>query len=634
MSPQKKSKIEKLRDKLYSAKSKGLNLRPRAPIYEEDHQVSDSWKEEKSAPVKKKTRMSLLGNSVFRRFFIGAIVFFVLAIGFGLFTFFNGINTVSSDNIDIEVLGNAFVSGGEELPLKIQLSNRNNVPLEYCDLFLQYQKGAGNGESIQSDRVTVGMIPSGGVVEKLINLTLFGSQGTTRDVNITLEYRVKGSSAIFTKQKPYVVNIASTPINLVVDGPSVTNSNQDISFNVTTSLNTENTAKDMLLVVHYPPGFDFKSANPAPTFSNNIWSFGDMSKGAEKVVTIDGVLVADPGEDRAFNITTGSKDPENEQRIGTQFNAEDYIVSIQKPFLDLRLAVNGDEDPETSASASQSSKGEITLSNDFDSKMTDIEISAKFSGNAFDNTKVTQAGGFYDSATQTIVWNSQTKEDLKSFDPGDKQTLTFGFQPMDLSKSNLKNPEIDISISVKGRQQALGGLFQSIDDYVKKKVKYGTSLAITSNTLYYSGPLVNSGPIPPTPGVPTTYTVVWNVANTINKVTDTKIKTSLPTYVDWVGKFSPSSADVTYNAVTKEITWNVGSVDAGVGLVSSPKQLYFQVRLNPSASQTGTTPKLTSDTVIWSKDSFTGSDLSSSIQPADTRLNLDSNYNSQNDRVR
>ena len=34
--------------------------------------------------------------------------------------------------LKINILGNAFVSGGEELPLKIEIVNRNNVAFGVC----------------------------------------------------------------------------------------------------------------------------------------------------------------------------------------------------------------------------------------------------------------------------------------------------------------------------------------------------------------------------------------------------------------------------------------------------------------------------------------------------------------------
>lgn len=632
MPPKRKSRIEHLRDKIYSPRVKSPNEKPRGRIFENNHEVSDSWPKAEPAPVRHKKK-SLLGNTMFRKFFIGTIVFFFLSIGFGLLMFYGGRTTVSANNIDLNILGNAFVSGGEELPLKIELVNRNNVSLEFADLILQYQEGSGAGEELRSDRVTVGTIPAGGKIDKLVSLKLFGQQGTTRDVNITLEYRVKGSSAIFVKEKLYVVNISSTPVNLVVDGPEVTNTNQDLSWSVTTSLNTETAVAGMMLVVNYPPGFDFKSATPEPTFSNNIWDLGDLSKGAEKKITINGVLAADSGEERAFNIYTGTKDPEDEQRIGTQFNSENYIISIEKPFLDLALSVNGDNDAETTGYPGQTAQGTITIANNFDTKITDVEVTAKLSGTAFDPDEVDVAGGFYDPIRQEITWNSETSSFFASMDPGDRKEIAFGFKPIALSDSNIVNPYVDITLSVRGRQPSQGNQFAEIENLLKKKVKYGSSLQITGNALHNSGPIQNAGPLPPAPGTNTTYTIVWNVVNTSSRVTNVKVRATLPSYVDWTDEVSPANQSVTHNPSNREVLWNVGNIEPYVGLSSAPKQVYFQVRLNTSGSQSGTIPRILLDSVITGKDSFTGLDLSKSTGPVSTRLNLDSNYNAENDTV-
>jgi hypothetical protein len=631
MPPKKKSHIQRLKEKLYSPKTKDINLRPRGEVYEDEHLVSSEWKKE--APVEIKRRKSVLENTMFRKFFIGAMVFFVASLVFGAAMFFGGRNTVSADNIEINVLGNAFVSGGEELPLKIQFLNRNNVALEYADLILEYQKGSGGGESIQSDRTTVGTIPAGGMVEKLVTLTLFGAQGTTRDVNITLEYRVHGSSAIFVKQKPYVVNISSNPITLVVDGPTVANSNQDLKFDVTASLNTEKSVEDVMIVVNYPPGFDFKDATPEPTFSDNIWSLGDLAKGAEKVISIEGVLVADPGEQRAFNITTGTANPENEQRIGTQFNAQDYILSIAKPFLDLKLSVNGNNAPEVSAISGQYAQAEINYNNNLDSKMTDVEITAKFSGNAFDpNSVQLNGGGFYDATNQSIVWNSQTTPDLANVEPGEKGDLRFKFKPISLNGTNIRNPEININISVRGRQSSLGNSFQTINDYIRKKVKYSSSSGVTGNALYYSGPFTNSGGLPARAGSPTTYTIVWNIAGSTSRLTNVKVRGILPFYVEWMNNWSPQSAKVSYDPGNHEVIWDAGTIEASSGS-AAPTTLYFQVKLNPASSQSGSVVNLVSNIFMSAKDSFANSDITRNMQPITTRLNLDSNYNSENDTI-
>lgn len=625
-----KSHIDKIRDKLYSPKFKP-RPKNRGEIYTEEYKVSKEWTPEKPF-VPKKTK-SLLENTMFRNIFLFGFVFFLISIAFGAIMFFGGKNTVSADNIEINVLGNAFVSGGEELPLKVEIINRNNVALEFSDLLLEYQKGAGLSEDIQRDRFTVGTIPAGGRVEELINLVLFGQQGTTRDINITLEYRVSGSSAIFIKPELYVVNISSTPVNLVVDGPEITNTNQEISFDILTNLNTENAIEDMMVIVDYPPGFDFKNATPEPTFSNNIWSLGDLTKGSEKKITVSGVISAESGENRAFNVYVGTVDENDEQRIGTQFNSQDYIIAVEKPFLDLKFAVAGSFGTEAIANPGNEVSSIINFENNLDGKITDVEITAKFSGNAFNNAGVSSSNGFYDSNRQMIVWNKETKPDLAEIDPGERGEIKFSFLPISFTSNQVKNPEINIEVSIKARQPSLGNSFQQIDNLSKKKVKFNTNLQITGHALYNSGPIQNSGPIPAKPGNSTTYTIVWSVANTINRVNNARVRAILPLYVDWTNEVSPGTANVTYNSATREVVWDIGNLDAGVGTNSAPKQVYFQVRLNPSTSQSGSQPSLVSDPVLTGKDSFTGVDITRNTASITTRLNLDSNYNPQNDSV-
>ena len=72
----------------------------------------------------------------FKRFFVFALGFAALAVLIVFITFFTGGNTVSNSNIEIRVLGNSFTAGGDELPLQIDIVNKNATPLELADLFV------------------------------------------------------------------------------------------------------------------------------------------------------------------------------------------------------------------------------------------------------------------------------------------------------------------------------------------------------------------------------------------------------------------------------------------------------------------------------------------------------------------
>jgi hypothetical protein len=55
--------------------------------------------------------------------------------------FIRGAKNVSGENIEINVIGNTFTGGGEELALQVEVVNKNRVPLELADLLLSIQKG-------------------------------------------------------------------------------------------------------------------------------------------------------------------------------------------------------------------------------------------------------------------------------------------------------------------------------------------------------------------------------------------------------------------------------------------------------------------------------------------------------------
>jgi hypothetical protein len=174
-------KIEELKNKIYSKKQK-LAPKQRSEIHEKKHEISSSWKDDETEKIIKKPAKNLLGSSMFRKVFFGSLIFFVASALFGLFMFFGESNTVSGNNIDISILGNAFANGGEELPLQIQITNKNSVRLRILQtLLIEYQRGAGLGEDIYRERIGVGDIPAGDVSSNnYLNVTLVWAAGNNK----------------------------------------------------------------------------------------------------------------------------------------------------------------------------------------------------------------------------------------------------------------------------------------------------------------------------------------------------------------------------------------------------------------------------------------------------------------------
>src|ERR1035437_4008707 len=226
------NRLEELKSKLFS-KSYQTKIEHRDSYsHLKTDEVVDSW-QNKEKPESNMSEKFFMKTSLFKKFFIFSIVFFVLVLGYAAYVFFAGGNTVSNNNIDISILGNNFTAGGEDLPLIVGITNKNSSALDLADLIMEYPKGtsADLSTDTQTSRISLGTIPAGAVRNENIKVVLFGEQGSVRPIKITLEYRVAGSNAIFVKEKDYQVSISSTPINLSVDAPTEISPNQNITLN-------------------------------------------------------------------------------------------------------------------------------------------------------------------------------------------------------------------------------------------------------------------------------------------------------------------------------------------------------------------------------------------------------------------
>ena len=575
----------------------------------------------------------------FKKFFMFSLGFAALAVVFVVITFFTGKNTVSNNNIDLSVVGNTFTAGGDQLPLTIRMANKNATPLELADLFVKYNKGgdATSGAQLVNEDDSIGTIGSGQTVSKNIFVTLYGEEGSTQDVTLTLQYHLSGSNAIFVKTTTFTVTISSAPIALSSDLPTTITPNQPLTFTVKVVSNSKSTVSDMLLHVDYPDGFTFTSASPAATSLNDTWNLGDMAPGAEKDITITGTLLGQNGDDRAFHISTGAASASDATQIGLTYNSLVQVVSLVKPFLQADLAINGDStDDSVPVSSGTTVHVTVNYANNLTTEITDAQIVVALSGNAFDTSSVNSGTGFYDSSANTVTWDQTSVPALAAIQPGDNGTLDFSFQVLPLyspGQSLITSPAVSFSVNIKGKQPDAGGAEAEVTGSETKTAVVSSDLGFSTEAFYSIGPFANTGPVPPEANQPTTYTVTWTVTNTSNSLSGGTATAQLPTYVDWVGTTSPASENLSFDDTTRTVTWNIGQITPGTGTTGTARAVSFQVRLNPSTSQIGTAPALILGTSVSAKDTYTGETVSASRPQITTQLANDPAYSSEGGEI-
>jgi hypothetical protein len=625
------NRLEELKGKLFSKSYKTKIEHRDEYSHISRSNVVDSWGE-RQAPELNNEDNFFMKTSRFKKFFIFSIIFFCLTCVYAIYVFFAGGNTVSNDNIDISISGNNFTAGGEELSLVVGITNRNSSPLELADLIMEYPKGTGTDLSsdTQTFRQTIGTIPAGVVQNENLKLVLFGEQGSVRPIKFTLEYRVAGSNAIFVKEKDYQVSISSTPINLSVDGPTAISPNQSITLKVKETLNATTPSPNILMQVVYPPGFQFASAIPAPSFGNNVWSLGDLAPGAEHDISISGKMAGVfDGEQKTFNVSTGSQSSADKSAIGVVFNSIAQTITVQKPFVDASIFINGVQNNVFAIDSKTSASIEIHYVNNLDTQINNLQIKAKVSGNALDRKTINVQQGFYDSGTDTITWDKNYQNQFNTVNPGDSGSVSFSVSPLSLfsaASGILSNPSMNIEVDVSGSQSSSGSAVSQITNSNSAVINIISDVGFSSKALYYSGPFTDTGPIPPKVGKTTTYTVTWTFSNTANSISGVQVNSTLPAWVNFVGSISPASEDLTYNSSTSGIVWNVDRIQKGAGITGPARSVSFKVSFTPSLSQVGTIPTIINDAILTGHDDFANVDVKIDKASLNTKLDSDAQF--------
>lgn len=641
----KPGKLDDIRKRLYIKEDKNILRRRFGVLHDTEKNASTDWLADKPNPLLEEddTHMTrktplLTKTPLFKKFFIGALLFFVMTMGVVAYQFLGGHNEVSADGISINILGNAYTAGGEELPLQVELKNQNPVGLELADLIIEYPRGSdeANGSDIVRTRNTIGTLGANDSTLYNTKITLYGEQGSTKNIHFTLEYRLRGSNAIFTKDKDYTVTINSAPVSLTVEGPTETNPNQEIKLKIHTSLNATKTVEGMLVGADYPPGFTYIDSVPKPVYSNNIWELGSLDSGKDQVIEVRGTLFGSDGEDKSFRVYGGIGSGNDQSKVAVVYNSYLHTIAIKKPFLETHIVIDDSDADEVAITSGESVRIKIPWANNLSSRILNAQITAKLSGNAYDPTAVQAGTGFFDSNANTISWDKNTVPAFASIEPGKSDYVTFTLTPAALENANhtfLTNPKIVIEVSIKGTQTDAGNITTEVKGSESKTAKVTTNFKVAADAVYSTGPFTNTGPVPPKAGQTTTYTIIWRITNTANRVTGAEVRTTLPSWINWKSTISPANANITYIDSTREVVWKVGAVDSGAGLGGSSKEAAFQISFTPSSSQVGSIPELITETNLSGQDSFTGVQLKSTKNFLLTKLTNDPQYSGSSGKV-
>lgn len=625
--PEEIDHIAELEKRLYARDPDSVPQRKYGILRPLKSRVDSSWGQDQ-LPEDKTIRRTRV--SPYKRLFVGSLIFFLIGLGVALFSIYRGAVTLSSKNVELSLLGNSFVGGGESLPIQVDIANKNASDLTEAVLTLSYPRGASTlpGE-MERIRKEIGVISSGKTKTESFSVVLYGEQGMSRDVTATLEYKLAGSNATFVKEKNVSVMINASPVTLTIDAPTASASGQPFTITIRTVFTGDTTLDNTITRIEYPNGFSFISASPEPSVGNNTWDVKDMVKGTERVISIKGKLTGEEQDEKAFRVYVGQRTSETDPRISVSYNSVLHSVVIAQPFLSALISVAGDANDVVALPNGSSISGNVSWINNTSLDITQPTFTLELLSELVDPASVNAPQGFYDPLSRSIVWDLESDPSIATLSPGSKGVFPFSFS---LKPDAPSTKEVGLSLSVKGTFPQRDFFEDAIANIDQKIVRFASRLQFSSQALYSIGPIKNTGPFPLRADKETTFSILWTMRPVENALTKATATAVLPPGVVWAGVISPQSEAVTYAPETRTVVWNVGSLGKATSIPQA-RSVAFQVKVKPTKAQIDSDVILLGETKIDAVDTVANVPLSITRTEVTNRLSTDPVYSPGKEKV-
>lgn len=609
--------LERARRRLYTTGTPNIDI-PQPEAAPKESTVPEAWKKE---PVRMKTKRSPVRLAAV--FFGIALLFFVVAAAAAGYLLYFGGNTVSTDNIVLAVQGPTTIAGGDTAPLSITVTNKNPSTVQNVTLEVDFPNGTRSADNVLAEypRYTenLGTLSPGQTVTRSVKAILFGAEGQMLTLPVSVSFATQSSNAVFVKRSPYSLSITSAPLSVSVQAPAEAVSGQPFNLALTVRSNAATPISNVVVAGEYPFGFSLASSSVAS--QNGSFVLGGFSPGQTKTVSMTGILVGTTNGQRVFHFTVGTGKSMNDPTLAISYMTQEADMTISAPFITASLSLNGTQGDAMILTPGTRAQGTLSYTNTLATPVTNAEVDIHIQGGSVDYTTVQTTTGFYRSADHTIVFSRDTDPSLATLQPSSSGLGTFSFSMLPTGVAPHESG-ITFTISVSGTRVGQTNVPEQITASQVITAKIASVVMLTARTLHSTGPFSNSGPLPPKPNAPTTYTVVWDVKNASNAVAGATVSTTLPSYVSFTNQTTPSGT-VSYNDSTHTVTWNAGDLEAGASAEGA-----FQVSITPSTSQRGSAPALTGPATFSGYDRFAGLKISAQVDPVTTETPSDPGYSS------
>lgn len=534
----------------------------------------------------------------------------------------------SQDRVTVSVVGPSNVNSSDVTDFVISYENANRSGLADAELIVSYPPGfvpEGNSSTFRNDAssstVTIGNIAS--FEKKSLDFSgkFYGSKDSIAYIRAELRYRPSSVQSRFSATGQKSVNLRSASLAVELEAPLSVSPSGEVNYLVNYENTSDAPLSNVRMKATLPSGFSLKDADPKPSEGEVVWYLGSIASGERGKIRLTGNMNGEPNETKTIRVEFGTFQGDN--TFFPYSDAERTTRIVSAPF-SIRQSLNGAAPK--AVNPGDTLRYAITYRNDSEIALREVIVTVELEGDALDLPQLRSEKGSYDSSRKVITWKASDVKQLGNLVPNASGKVEFnvpvrgGFVPQSMltkdfqikTTAKIESPDVPNPAGA-NKIVATNTMF----------VKVNSRLLLETTGYYKDSILPNTGPIPPTVGQNTTYTLHWSLSNTTNDVTGAEVSADLPTGVVWTGNTFPDTEKISYNERTNKIVWSVGSLGVGEGVLSPKRAVAFQVSIRPEVNQLDTSPMLLDVSSAKAVDVFTNETIQSGTSEKTTGLRED-----------
>lgn len=542
----------------------------------------------------------------------GSLVLFILLL-WGFFKFRQ--TSFSQDRVEVSLSGSQEALSGKILNYKIQYKNNNRATLKNAVLRVNFPKNfipennpGFSMEGSNSSVLNLGNIAGRKEGEIDFEGKIFSPKGSLIYLRAEISYMPSSLDGQFTSQGQISVFVQSSPVKLEMSAPQNLANDDAIDYQIDYQNNGEKEIEGMKVKIEYPEGFVFSKADPLNSEGSNFWYIGTLLPRQSGKIVISGKLSGVRNTIRTAKAYIGIMDEEE----FVIYDEEDALTQISGSPLIIRQVVNGRDN--LNVNLGELLSFEIKFKNDGNIGLRDVIITEKLEGESLDYASLKLEKGSFDSDTKMITWKASDYVDLKEFEPGQEGVIRFAIKVKNsllIEKSSDKNFIISSIAKIDSPDIPTPIEINKIISGNRMDMKVNSGIALETAGYYFDSTIENFGPVPPEVGKETTYTIHWKIFNAMNDLGEAKVEAIIPTGVTImkVKDFEDANLQYTFNERNHTLIWKIGNMESGAGILNSPREMVFQVKIKPSPNQVDLKVNLLDETIFSAKDFFTGEEI-------------------------